>query len=285
MSKNIIKGGGERVLVTGGTGFVGRKIVDFLLAQNMQVVLVVRDLTSIPDAWSDQLSELICTADIFQETVQWWETVCCDVDIIIHAAWYAEPGEYLRSKNNIDCLKGSINLASGAVLAGVRRFIGIGTCFEYAMSEDPISVSHRKEPETLYAASKLSLYYMLNELFKFEEVEFAWCRLFYLFGEGENPKRFVPYLTNKLAAGQPAKLTSGLQVRDYMNVSEAAKIICSIAIGSATGPVNVCSGAPVTIRQFAEHIADQYGRRDLLLFGEREDNHLDPPSVVGVPNF
>jgi len=46
--------------------------------------------------------------------------------------------------------------------------------------------------------------------------------------------------------------------------------------------VNICSGHPVTVREVAESIADEFGRRDLLRFGARADNPVDPPCVVGV---
>jgi dTDP-6-deoxy-L-talose 4-dehydrogenase (NAD+) len=50
-----------------------------------------------------------------------------------------------------------------------------------------------------------------------------------------------------------------------------------------TGPVNICSGHGISVRALAESIADEYGRRDLLRFGARPDNLIDPPCVVGVP--
>jgi nucleoside-diphosphate-sugar epimerase len=46
--------------------------------------------------------------------------------------------------------------------------------------------------------------------------------------------------------------------------------------------VNICSGEAVTVRQLAERIADEYGRRDLLRFGAKPENSFDPPRVVGV---
>ena len=60
-------------------------------------------------------------------------------------------------------------------------------------------------------------------------------------------------------------------------------MIVDAALGTGQGPVNVCSGVPVTVRALAERIADEYGRRDLLQFGARADNLVDPPRVVGVP--
>jgi dTDP-6-deoxy-L-talose 4-dehydrogenase (NAD+) len=38
----------------------------------------------------------------------------------------------------------------------------------------------------------------------------------------------------------------------------------------------------MSVRQLAESIADEYGRRDLLRFGARTQNQFDPPRVVGI---
>jgi dTDP-6-deoxy-L-talose 4-dehydrogenase (NAD+) len=106
--------------------------------------------------------------------------------------------------------------------------------------------------------------------------------LFYLYGDGENPKRLVPYIRSKLQAGEIAELTSGTQIRDYLNVSEAGEMIVQAAFDATVGPINICSGVPITVRELAEKIADEYGGRELLKFGARADNLIDPPCVVGL---
>ena len=95
-------------------------------------------------------------------------------------------------------------------------------------------------------------------------------------------RRLVPYLRVRLSAGESVELTSGSQVRDFMDVGQAAQEIVDIGLGNDLGPINICSGVPVTVRALAERIADEYGRRDLLCFGARLDNHVDPPCVVGI---
>jgi dTDP-6-deoxy-L-talose 4-dehydrogenase (NAD+) len=92
----------------------------------------------------------------------------------------------------------------------------------------------------------------------------------------------VPYIRARLSAGEPAELTSGEQVRDFLDVREAGRMIAAHALGGDTGAVNVCSGIPVTVRELALRIADEYGRRDLLKFGARPANLVDPPYVLGV---
>jgi dTDP-6-deoxy-L-talose 4-dehydrogenase (NAD+) len=88
-----------------------------------------------------------------------------------------------------------------------------------------------------------------------------------------------------LEKGEPAELTSGKQIRDFLDVADVGKMISDVALSDQIGAVNICSGVPITVRQLAEQIADEYGRRDLLIFGARLDNLIDPPCVVGVPNI
>ncbi|CQD22835.1 dTDP-glucose 4,6-dehydratase [Mycobacterium europaeum] len=201
---------------------------------------------------------------------------------LIHAAWYAEPGQYLTSPLNLECLTGTLNLARAFVAVGGRRFIGIGTCAEYDFSAGLLTTETPLAPNTLYAATKASAFQVLRCFFDAYATTFAWCRLFYLYGEGEDERRLVPYIRKQLAAGQEVLLTRGTQVRDFLDVRDAARMIVDVALGEGQAAVNICSGHGVTVRQLAERIADEYGRRDLLRFGARSENAFDPPRVVGV---
>lgn len=274
---------GQDILITGVTGFVGRHVLDNFLRAELPVRAVVRP-SSIGKLKSAEKVEIIESASLFAEQQDWWREALRGVDTIVHLAWYAEPGKYLTALENLDCLQGTITLAKAAIDAGVRRFVGVGTCFEYDLTSDAaLSVQTPLRPLTPYAAAKASAYMSLSQVLPRHGVEFAWCRLFYLYGEGEDERRFVPYLRKSLSEGKRADLTSGNQVRDFMDVRDAGRRIFEISRGNATGAFNVCSGVPVTIRALAEKIAAEYGRPDLLNFGARPDNLVDPPYVVGVP--
>jgi nucleoside-diphosphate-sugar epimerase len=275
----------RNILITGASGFVGKQIVRALKKDENCITAVVRRKGNENKAFWDEVADIVETQDIFSETPEWWKAVCKDIDTVIHAAWYAESGKYLKSPLNMNCLTGTLNMAEGAAQAGVRRFIGVGTCFEYDLSAGMLSVDTPLKPLTPYASAKSAAYMMLSGWLPLYSVEFAWCRLFYLYGEGEDSRRLVPYLRNRLSSGEPAELTGGRQIRDFMDVSEAGRQIAHVAISKITGPVNVCSGIPLTVRQLAEDIADEYGRRDLLHFGLRPDNLVDPPCVVGIKNY
>ena len=269
MSSKIIKSKKRiKVLITGAYGFVGSKILKALIHEDAEITLVLRDTSSPKEKISHSIKKIIYSDDIFSESVDWWADSCHEVDVVVHSAWYAEPGKYLKSMKNLNCLEGSVRLAKGA-----------------AKANKPLDVYSKLSPLTLYASSKLSLYYLLKEFLRLKNIKFTWCRLFYLYGDGEDDRRFIPYLKNQLKNGEVAELTSGDKVRDFMDVEDAGKVITKTIVHPQDGVVNVCSGKPVTIREMAEKIADKYGRRELLKFGAREDNLIDPDYVVGIPNI
>ncbi|MBT8605272.1 NAD(P)-dependent oxidoreductase [Polynucleobacter paneuropaeus] len=272
----------ELVLLTGATGFVGAQVLNSLHQSGKQVRLVLREGSGNKIPQYSCIESIVSSSDIFAENESWWEKVCEGVDTAIHVAWYAEPGDYLRSSKNLDCLMGTLAFAKGAAKAKIRRFVGIGTCFEYELSGGYLSIETQLNPLTPYAACKVSAYSVLSSFFSEQGIEFIWGRLFYLYGDGENPKRLVPYIRSKLQAGEIAELTSGAQIRDYLNVSEAGEMIVQAAFDATVGPINICSGVPITVRELAEKIADEYGGRELLKFGARADNLIDPPCVVGL---
>lgn len=268
------------LLITGATGFVGRQVHAALAKRDAPVRVVIRRGTEARLIAAAE--RVVTTADLFLEPAAWWARACAGINTVVHAAWYAEPSKYLHSPKNADCVTGTLALAAGAADAGVRRFVGIGTCFEYDVTAGRLSTQTPLKPATPYAEAKVAAFHALSALLPARRASFAWCRLFYLYGDGEDERRLVPYLRRQLAAGEAAELTRGQQVRDFLDVREAGRMIADVALGAANGPVNICSGIPITVRTLAERIADEYGRRDLLRFGARADNSFDPPYVVGV---
>ena len=274
----------KTILLTGASGFVGRQIAKALTARGHRLKLVLRPGGFERNGLAADGIEVIETRDLFAEDAAWWSGHLAGVDAVIHSAWYVEPGKYLDSPENIDCVAGSLALAEGAMSAGVRHFIGVGTCFEYRLPNAEITEHSELGPVTLYAAAKLALFHMLEHRFAGSGVDFTWARLFYLYGEGEHPARLFPTLHRKLSGGEPMLLSSGDKIRDFLDVVVAGALIATLAETGQTGIANICSGRPVTIRTVAEEIADLYGRRDLLEFGTAAVHPRDPAAVSGICN-
>lgn len=272
----------KTILITGSTGFVGKHLLNLLIFKNIKIKVIVRKEKKNEIQLIDKNIEIILSEDIYKEEESWWINICKDVDILLNAAWYAEPGKYLQSFKNIDCLNGSLRIALACQKSGVKKYVGIGTCFEYEMSDEFLSINTNLKPTTLYAATKVATYLTLKEFFHISKIDFLWCRLFYLYGKGEDIRRLVPYIHNRIQEGKIVELTSGDQIRDYLDVEFAAKMIIEVTLSNTVGPINICSGVPITIKELSENIANSYGRIDLLKFGAKEKNLTDPNCVVGI---
>ncbi|MCR8826985.1 NAD-dependent epimerase/dehydratase family protein [Pseudosulfitobacter koreensis] len=267
-----------RILVTGGTGFVGLPVVQKLVAAGHDVTCVIREGSA--DRLEGADVRIVPCEDVFAQSPAWWAETLQGIDTLVHLAWYAEPGKYLTSGRNLDCVAGTLAMARGA--AGLRRFVGAGTCFEYDLSVGTLSVDTPLAPQTPYAAAKVATFTMLTAWCETAGIAFLWARLFYLHGPREDARRLVPQLHDKLGRGVPVDLTAGTALRDYTEVGQAADMLVRDITAGRVGATNICSGRGVTIRALAESIADTYGRRDLLNFGAYPDNLTDPPVVVGV---
>lgn len=235
-----------KILLTGATGFIGSHVREALSGH--EVVCLGRDLL---DPHYPYPSEFF--------------------DVCLHLAWYVEPGKYLDSPLNHQWVDASLRLARAI---RCRRFAVAGTCFEYAMSNQPLSESSPAVPNTLYAQCKLSLLHQLQQL----GLELTWLRIFYQYGPREDPRRLVPYIIRSLLRGEPAALTPGEQVRDFLHVSDVAAAIVSAL--NLTGVVNIGSGTGVTVREIAQTIGKLTGRGELIRLGAKPYAAGDPMYIV-----
>jgi dTDP-6-deoxy-L-talose 4-dehydrogenase (NAD+) len=267
-------------LVTGSIGFVGKQIVKILHARGYKIRAVVRKGVDLSD-FNGMNITIIESNDIFEENENWWRNALRGVDYVIHAAWYVNPADYLTSYKNIDSLLGTIKIAKAAADENVKKFIGIGTCFEYRESNEDLDNFSSLEPNTLYAASKVSVYYILTQFFKATQTKFLWCRLFYLYGEGEKNQRLVPHIINNLSENKIVELSSGEQIKDYMDVKIAANDIVNASTGSFIGAFNICSGIGVSIYDLAMSIAGRVNKSHLIKVGVKGKKVSDPQRVVG----
>lgn len=264
-----------KILITGGTGFIGAQVIASLVAGGHEVQVVVRPNSDQRRlvAWRDRLH--IIVGDILE-----LDNLALRPELCVHLAWYVEPGQYLSSPRNLDYLTASLELARRLAVNGCRRFVGVGTCLEYVSSNEALHEDSPTHGGSLYATTKLATATVLQQYCATTAMEFVWARLFYQYGPMEDPRRLVPSVITRLLAGERAELTHGNLERDFLHVSDVGSALANIATGSLKGVVNVGSGRATAIREIAQTIGGLLGKPDLLDFAARSLSASDPPRVV-----
>ena len=265
-----------KVFITGATGFIGSHVTRLLLSEGCEVHALVRessDLWRINDV-VPSLRLVRCDLLAFDALNAHLERI--QPDLCIHLAWYAVPGKYLTSLENLSLLNASLHLASRLASLGCQRFVGIGTCFEYDTRLGYLSETSPTRPRNLYAASKLALQVVLEQLANTTGMEVAWLRLFYQYGPFENERRLVPSIICSLLRHQVAKVTQGEQIRDFLHVEDVAAAIWAVAQSDLSGAVNIGSGKPVAVRDIVTRIGAILNRPELIAPGALPYNPSDP---------
>ncbi|MEY4400205.1 MAG: hypothetical protein RL072_70 [Actinomycetota bacterium] len=274
----------RRILVTGATGFVGRHVIDALSRSDVDITAVVRDQSREHLRALSHVSRVVATDDIFAESKEWWIQHSTGVDTVLHTAWYTNPKDYMTSPKNEHCLRGTLRMADGIREAGVRRFVGIGTCLEYEQNGERLTTRTKVQPIGPYPTSKANAFRGLSERFALSSTEFAWCRLFYLYGPGENESRLVPYLRRQLSHGLEVRLSNPNQVLDFLEVQVVARQIADVVLGRRVGAINICSGVAMTVRELSLQVAREYGMEHLVKDSE-DVSSVVSPAIVGEPSF
>jgi UDP-glucuronate decarboxylase len=263
----------KTVLVTGAGGFVGRQTLQPLLDLGYEVHAISRHPR--PD----------------MPHVQWHscnllDTAATDALLakihpphLLHIAWYAEHGKFWTAPENTTWLEASTHLFEKFISLGGQRIVGVGTCAEYGWRRQfqiPWKETDPCHPQTPYGQAKLAL---LNRLAAFH-ANYAWARIFMLFGPDESPNRLVPYTIRTALAGEDLLCTEGSQIRDLIDTRICGRALAQLFASDVTGPVNIGSGEPISVSSLIKQICTLCDYTGNIKFGAVTMNKTDPFFMV-----
>jgi nucleoside-diphosphate-sugar epimerase len=260
-----------KILLTGGTGFIGSHFLNKALAEDHSILALRRTNKSIPRI---SLSEQPQWLDRQLDQVTSEELKGCDV--LVHLAAHTGNVPY---DNHINCLTWNLikvmELFEQARVAGIKQFIVAGSCFEYGRSGeryDAIPTYAPLEPTNSYAASKAATSIALIQWANEHSLSLEILRVFHVFGEGELISRFWPALRKAALSGEDFPMTQGEQIRDFLPVESVASAFLKRVIAPRDGSpeikiYNLSCGRPESIRSFAERWWGTLGASGRLLVG------------------
>lgn len=269
-----------KVAVTGARGFVGRHVLTELVTHDVHVVAVEfpgRRADSPPSANVRWIPVDIKAppADCFK--------ALGEPDVLIHLAWAGLPN--YRSLHHFETeLPTQYRFISGLVRQGLSSLLTVGSCFEYGFQSGPLAANIETRPNNPYGFAKDSLRRQLEYLKRDHPFGLTWARLFYMYGEGQPETSLLSQLKRTVLEGRPVfNMSGGEQLRDYLPVTEVARLLVELALGEGdVGVINVCSGVPISVRSLVERWVRENGWKVELNLGHVPYADYEPMAFWGV---
>lgn len=260
--------------MTGARGFIGRNTIAPLVARGYDVHAV----SSQPGTFDSAATWHTC--DLHDVTASAGLVAAVGPSHLLHLAWYAEPGAFWNSGQNIRWVEATAGLVQAFAQHGGKRFVGAGTCAEYAWTGEVCDEETTKMlPATLYGGCKFAAWSILQAFARTQHFSAAWGRVFFLYGPGEKPGRLVSDVVSALAEGREVALSEGHQRRDFMHVADVGAAFAAVLDSAVDGPVNIATGQAPSVRDVATKLAALAGRSELLRFGARPERTGEPLEI------
>ena len=273
-------------LVTGATGFVGEHLVRRLVGEGVTTYCLIR-ARSLTPLVQQRLEGARCLP-LHSESPEGWASVLRGIsaEVVFHlAASGVSPGAESPQATIESNVQMACRLLTAVAGWPLRNIVFAGSFAEYGDSAAPLTEDSPLLPSAPYGASKAAAWLCGRALALQLGLPLVNLRLFHVYGPGEADRRLIPYLHSRLSRHEPATLTGGVQVRDAVFVSDVVAAFWAAAyLPPAHVPTafNVCTGAPVTIREIGGIVARQLGvPESLLRWGEIPYRPGEPMHAVG----
>lgn len=254
-----------KILVTGGTGFIGKALLNTLAAEpDYQVTGSTRQLHAQP-----------CSAPLIQvgcaNAATDWSAALQDVDVVVHVAAHLatcvskdiNPLEALRRAN----VEGSLALARQALSAGARRFIFISSVGVNGSTtgDAPFNELSIPAPTDDYARSKLEAEQGLQTLLKGTRLDLVIVRPPLVYA-GHAPRNF-PRLMQWVRSGLPMPFAAVHNRRSMIALENLVDFIalCIKHPAAANELFLVSDGVDMSTAEIVTHLASGMGRKARLV--------------------
>lgn len=245
-----------KVLVTGANGFVGRRVVQRLLAEGDSVIAAVG-----PGAPAGPPAGKVATVSLdVSNDVSLRASVATPVDAVIHLAAVAlsraaDRDPALAWRVNAE---GTAKLAATVAAAAARwgtqpRFLLASTADVYAWQKRPIKEEDAVQPTTAYGWSKLGAELAVQQAARCTDLRVIIARPFPHSGGGQDENFWIPARSRLLkhvkhSGGVAIPVGDLTAVRDYLHVDDVADAYALLLTRGTAGEVyNIATGREVTL--------------------------------------
>ena len=189
------------ILITGGTGYLGRNLINKLSSENTYLFVVIRKSEDKKIFKQQKNLRFIKIKDIFNLTKLDIEKLR-EIHTVVHLAWYVKHKDYLNSLENIKSAIKTIELLNILEKNKVKRFMSFGTSLEKR------TVNHSSEINNYVYSKKVLADYLYNYNQR-SRININWIRLNYVYGgDDKKSNRLYPLIKNSLKNNKKLKLSN-----------------------------------------------------------------------------
>jgi len=259
----------QRVLVTGGAGFIGSELVRQLSGRGFSVCAVDNLVNGRRENLDGVLGDSVelVVADV--RDAKSMATLLRDMDVVFHLACLGVRHSIHSPLENHEVnASATLGLLNAARTNGVKRFVYVSSSEVYGTARmAPITEEHPTLPMTVYGASKLAGEAYTRAFWETYRYPTVVLRPFNAYGprchhEGDSGE-VIPKFMLRCLAGKPMVIFGdGTQTRDFTFVGDTAGGILAAALSDASvgQTINLGSGKEIQVRELASTIAQTLGR-------------------------
>jgi UDP-glucose 4-epimerase len=255
----------DRIVVTGGAGFIGSELVRQLVDARFDVVVV----DNLVNGRRENLEGLdpdrcrLLVADVRDEAAM--KRAMDGADVLFHLACLGVRHSIHSPRENHDVnATATLDLLALARRSGLARFVCVSTSEVYGSAcQVPMTEAHRTYPTTAYGASKLAGECYARAYYDTYGYPTVIVRPFNAFGprshhEGDSGEVIPKFMLRALAGRPLVVFGDGAQTRDFMYVGDAAAGILAAGFEEAAigETINVGTGRTVSINALAQKISE-----------------------------
>jgi nucleoside-diphosphate-sugar epimerase len=243
-----------KVLVTGGTGFIGSNLIEKLLELNYEVFTLIRPESTLGIKRLKDFDKL----NFIHASVEGLLEISNlpQFDVCYNLASY---GVDYRQQNIDDIVDGNVKFTLKVIdfckQNKTKLLVHTGSSSEYAGSNSKITEDFKIEPHTLYGSAKAASVIMANAYAKNKSVNMITVRPFGIYGPREGKHKIVPLLIYSIIKNEKIELTSGDQIRDYLYIKDFINAVIELSISDNIkiyDIYNICSSKGISIRDISK---------------------------------